>query len=405
MTITGLQKIHLCKCMRGMTMTNSTKRRNRKIAAMLTALFIAQQSMLLSVMATNITGIQGQNGVYNIEHQTKSGNIGFRSYDNFELSQGDIANLQFKDIQTFVNMVQNGIKIDGIVNTMKDSNFYNGKAVFVSPNGMVVGASGVLNVGSLGVYTPTQSNFDALKADQSELGLKYLFVSDSGANVTIDGKVLAAGDIDIDSGGKVAIGNTGALVGGINESKMTEITKNNAETLFNQLVNTGTTINKNQEFVSNNYGQITITSARGIDIQGNVKNFATGTKGATDNDMSNIHIHNYSSSNGDINISGRIENTKGLVQIDNNTGNLTLAKSGKILNDGKTKIFNTPFAAYGDVDNNTKLTLDGDIHTTGDLRIENKGQQGMQISGNIDHTGDAVIINGVAQHVADFRQH
>ena len=46
------------------------------------------------------------------------------------------------------------------MNTVQQNgNFYNGHAIFVSPNGMVVGASGVLNVGSLSVLTPGQAKF------------------------------------------------------------------------------------------------------------------------------------------------------------------------------------------------------------------------------------------------------
>ena len=46
---------------------------------------------------------------------------------------------------------------------MRDGNFYNGHAIFISPNGMVVGASGVLNVGTLSVVTPAQDKYDGLK--------------------------------------------------------------------------------------------------------------------------------------------------------------------------------------------------------------------------------------------------
>lgn len=152
-------------------MKNSRKRSKRIVASALTALFIAQQSMLLSVVASDISGVTGNNGVYNINPTNANGDVGFRHYENFNLSKGDIANLIYKygatDIETFVNMVDNQININGLVNTMRNNGFYNGKAIFISPNGMVVGASGVLNVGSLGVYTPTQGNYDVLKNKQT----------------------------------------------------------------------------------------------------------------------------------------------------------------------------------------------------------------------------------------------
>ncbi len=126
-------------------MSHSNKRR-RIIVSLLSLTLITTQ-----VMASDISGIEGPNGVFNINPQDIIKDIGFRHYENFHLSEGDIANLIFKygeeNVSKFVNFVDNTININGILNTMRDGNFYNGHAIFVSPNGMVVGASGVLNVG------------------------------------------------------------------------------------------------------------------------------------------------------------------------------------------------------------------------------------------------------------------
>ena len=142
--------------------------RNRLIASIMTVCFLAQQSLMLNAFATNITGVTGNNGVYNINPTDIKGNVGFRNYANFNLSEGDVANLIFKhganNLAKFVNLVDSKININGIVNTMRDGNFYNGQAVFVSPQGMVVGASGVLNVGSLSVYTPSSVDYKNYKA-------------------------------------------------------------------------------------------------------------------------------------------------------------------------------------------------------------------------------------------------
>lgn len=142
-------------------MKSSGKRNKRIVASILTTVFMAHQTMLLSVAASEISGINSTNGVYNINPSAliNGTDMGYRKYKNFVLDKGDVANLIYKygtnDVSTFINLVDNQINVNGIVNTMRDGNFYNGKAVFVSPNGMVVGASGVLNVGSLSVYTLT----------------------------------------------------------------------------------------------------------------------------------------------------------------------------------------------------------------------------------------------------------
>ena len=114
-------------------------------------LFIVAVAAVLSVssvQATDITGITGNNGIFNIDPAHVNGDVGYRQYDNFNSSQGDIANLIYKygnsrDIETFINLVNSGVKIDGILNTMRDGNFYNGHAVFITPGGMAIGASGV----------------------------------------------------------------------------------------------------------------------------------------------------------------------------------------------------------------------------------------------------------------------
>ena len=196
----------------------------RIVASALTALFVAQQSMLLSVAGSEITGVNGNNGIYDIHPGAviPGTDIGYKKYENFNLSKGDIANLIYKygadNIETFINLVDNKININGIVNSMRDGNFYNGKAIFVSPNGMIVGASGVLNVGSLGVYTPTDVTYNRYKNNPSA-DLTALQASNSGKEITINGKVLAANDVTL-QGGKISVGKDGGIIAGVNEKQM-----------------------------------------------------------------------------------------------------------------------------------------------------------------------------------------
>ncbi len=59
-------------------------------------------------------------------------------------------------------MVDNRVIINGLVNSVRGENFYNGKAIFISPNGMAVGSTGVINVGALGVYAPQYADYKSL---------------------------------------------------------------------------------------------------------------------------------------------------------------------------------------------------------------------------------------------------
>ena len=80
----------------------------RKIIASLLCANMFLMNTPLGVLASTITGFDHTSGTYNIEALKHSGSTGFRNYTDFKLSQGDIANLIFKDGQQhFVNLVKN----------------------------------------------------------------------------------------------------------------------------------------------------------------------------------------------------------------------------------------------------------------------------------------------------------
>ena len=391
-------------------MRQSGKNQKRTIAVLLTGLFMVQQTMGLSVFAAStISGVtNGGSGSFNIDPITKNNGTGFRHYQDFNLGQGDVANLNFADINTFVNMVDNQVVINGIVNSVRGNGFYNGKAVFISPNGMVVGASGVLNVGSLGVYTPNSIDYTNLKNSPSAATLAEATenASNGGAPITINGKVITAGNVDL-VGGQIDIAKNAGIVGGVNLNQMTiQTSEQQATVLFNNLVNTDNLANGNN-FTSDATGQIRITSNKGVNVAGNIINYATGGEyqDANSTNYSGILInsHNGSTPDGDaitsgINVSGNIVNTKGLVEFNNNGGDLDI--SGNIKNNGTTHIYNQPLAQYSDatknenIAKNSGINITGKIDTKGNLRIENRGGKGLNISGTVNHEGDSFVQNG-----------
>lgn len=391
-------------------MRQSGKNQKRTIAVLLTGLFMVQQTMGLSVFAAStISGVtNGGSGSFNIDPTTKNNGTGFRHYQDFNLGQGDVANLNFADINTFVNMVDNQVVINGIVNSVRGNGFYNGKAVFISPNGMVVGASGVLNVGSLGVYAPNSVDYKLLKDNPSAATLAEATenAANGGAPITINGKVITAGNVDL-VGGQIDIAKNAGIVGGVNLNQMTiQTSEQQATALFNNLVNTDNLANGNN-FTSDATGQIRITSNKGVNVAGNIVNYATGGEyqDANSTNYSGILInsHNGSTPDGDaitsgINVSGNIVNTKGLVEFNNNGGDLDI--SGNIKNNGTTHIYNQPLAQYSDatknenIAKNSGINITGKIDTKGNLRIENRGGKGLNISGKVNHEGDSFVQNG-----------
>ena len=123
-------------------------------------LIVAAIATVMSVSGahavSDISGIaNGSSGSFDITPEKVNSDVGYRYYNNFNLGQGDVANLIYKylqsdgsnrDLNTFINLVNKQIEIYGLLNALKNDG--TGHAVFISPNGMVVGASGVLNVGT-----------------------------------------------------------------------------------------------------------------------------------------------------------------------------------------------------------------------------------------------------------------
>ena len=261
----------------------------RIIAAFLCMLFLGQQTMFVPVLASEISGVTpetlpGGNNQYNIDpSQLINDTTGIRHYGTFKLTEGDIANLIFKygaqNIENFINLVDTKIDINGIINTMRDNGFYNGHAIFVSPMGMVVGASGVLNVGSLTAIAPNPVSYlkyagytmgegvmndaaallkqNGVLSDDAvieipgisdDVNLKLLKEADSNASIKVNGKIIARGDVEL-LARNIKVGSEGdnaGIVAGVGEGQITNNhgavdikmeSMNQAKNLFNALVN------------------------------------------------------------------------------------------------------------------------------------------------------------------------
>ena len=398
-------------------------------------LIIAAIAATLSVSgafaATDITGVTGNNGVFNITPDKLNGEVGYRKYDNFNLSAGDIANLIYKygnsrDINTFINLVQNGVKIDGILNTMRDGNFYNGQAVFITPGGMTVGASGVLNVGSLSVITPTNDAYNSLKGEYASNNFtninnisSLLNKSSNVGNISIDGKILAREGVQL-RGGQINVGANGAIVNGITSTQAftdRATAATNAEALFNNLVNTNDI--KTASAFTKNGSNIQIKSSTGVDIAGKVINGAADASGITSaQGNSGVFITN-SGSNG-TKISGLVQSTHEL-NVFNKAGDMTI--NGTLKNEGANLNVSNK---GGNVAIGGTLSSDRDIavtnnSSTGSLAFSgtakgananfvNEGAGGMNVTGAVSGTkarfinrGGKLVIANTADKVAADR--
>lgn len=138
--------------------------------------------------------------VANIYAEQASGTVGLNRFQTFNVDNGQIANLYFKPynsdnvLDTLVNTVENQINISGVVNGIRN-NTIDGNLYFISPQGMVVGSTGVINAGSLTMIassTPVESAADAA----SKIGnFRNCLLND--ASINIQGQINTATGIDL----------------------------------------------------------------------------------------------------------------------------------------------------------------------------------------------------------------
>ncbi|MBQ1856093.1 MAG: leukotoxin LktA family filamentous adhesin, partial [Anaerovibrio sp.] len=121
----------------------------------------------LDVEATTITPkdagdaakIHQVDNVYNIDPQMVSGEFAYNRFSAFSLDAGSIANLKFDSASTLANLVNSQININGIVNAIKGGQI-GGHLIFLSPDGIAVGSSGVINAGQFTGIVPNKVDFD-----------------------------------------------------------------------------------------------------------------------------------------------------------------------------------------------------------------------------------------------------
>ena len=192
--------------------------------------------------ATDINHAADSN-IWNISTTTtnSAGDIGLNTFGKFNVSQGDIANLNLINQQNkLVNLVfdSSASQINGIVNSYKDGQI-GGNILFANPNGFVVGKTGVFNVGSLTLMTPKESSMkqifesNSVNNDALDSLVSFKFdgkddvyiLNNDDANlklahgkIKVDGTINSGEGIDLINAGEIEIGSTGALNANMNFS-------------------------------------------------------------------------------------------------------------------------------------------------------------------------------------------
>ena len=140
-------------------------------------------------------------GTAHIYADKAANGVGLNAFDRFTVGNNELANLYFKqensnvDLHTLVNTVNDRISIYGTVNAIRN-NKVGGNLYFLSPQGMVVGAKGAINAGSLTVMT-SGMGFSSAEAAAQAITDKNWGGLDSKSSIDIHGKINTATGIDL----------------------------------------------------------------------------------------------------------------------------------------------------------------------------------------------------------------
>lgn len=327
---------------------------------------------------TNITGVTGSNGTYNINPEKASQNVAYRKYSNFKLDQGDIANLNFNNREAFINLVDNQVNIGGILNSVDaNGNFFNGHAIFITPNGMVVGDQGVLNVGRLSVATPSSTKYNSLVSDYgndtyTEINKVSELKKDGNGAITVNGYIFTTKGADLSGS---AINIPGKVVNGIATADRATLTNvDAAQTLFESLVN--------------------------------VKTLGGSTKKSTNlgSNGNDLIIRNSNKSGAKVNITGTVANidkSHKLYIINNGQGGMTLGGDATIGAQGDIAVsnHNGAFTANAVMDTPQKLTVSNvnkNNQTVGAMNFDTAFGANGKIISIVNTDGDSLTFDGLA---------
>ncbi|MCS4504908.1 leukotoxin LktA family filamentous adhesin [Arhodomonas aquaeolei] len=195
--------------------TTSAARRLSALTAAMTAVLVPAVGWAagntINLEGSTDTRLDVNGSTTDVTTGTVKGDSGFNSFARFEVGTGNTVNLYVPDgTDNLVNLVHDArARINGTLNGLREGGGVGGNIVFADPHGLVVGASGVVNVGSLVVTTPTGAEMDAMLAavgdatvdggamDERVARLMRGDYDAADGSITIEGQVNADGAISL----------------------------------------------------------------------------------------------------------------------------------------------------------------------------------------------------------------
>ena len=205
---------------------------------------LASTAMPSWAAAQNIEKVNGEkfnNQVNQIYADKLVNSTAVNAFKNFELDAGRIANMHMGTAAnpnaagSLVNFVNNQVSISGTVNAVKNGGI-GGNLYFLSPNGVVVGSSGVINAGSVHLMAPSQSEYNAMVGNSgvndTAFSQRWSKIQDGSIALNADATIKVAGKINTVDGASLRGGNVNL------ESGASVVAKDSLD--FSSLVNVST---------------------------------------------------------------------------------------------------------------------------------------------------------------------
>ena len=302
----------------------------------------------------------------------------------------------------YVNMVDGMANINGILNAFQKTGQLPANVMFISPEGMAIGANGVLNVGGLQMITPTQADYKALinKAGNAGDPITAIMLTEAdfdslkaGGNaiVNIEGKVYSVGDVVIQAGNGIYF-QDGSII----------TTSKGAQTLgdISLFTNTGDILDmgSNGEVRLDSSGNISISAKQGGVGEMMLYNQELNYGEATTVLPLNVKIADGKALNVEVaDTVGTKGSYKGYASVANNSANLNIGTvkgaNVKIENKGHGTLKTTEnISDVGKIYLNAKngmLSVDKDITAKEIVRLN--GEVGVEAKGNLSVTDNGYV--------------
>jgi hypothetical protein len=236
-------------------------------ASLVGARFAQASPNVITPDGSTRTELQVSGSVTNITTQTIAGPDAFNSFSSFEVGSGNTVNLEVPNSADYlVNLVHDSpVLINGILNAYKNGQI-GGNIVFADPDGMIVGASGVINAGALTVTTPTPAFLNTLLSQAGKVdpqAAQELIVGDeplaTGAVISLAGRINALTSVNLQAAEVISAKSSVLTVG--DAAKL-------QDALFKATVNTSGLQEATGLTESN--GTIAIVASTGVDLAGDM---------------------------------------------------------------------------------------------------------------------------------------